>query len=196
MSEQAPENAPKPQEGQQEGQQPEAKSETRPEGKAVEFDGPFDEDRAKRLIENLRGDLEKKNQREQDLAAKVKEFEDLSKTEQEKLADSLVEAEQRAEDAEQKLLRAEVASEKGLTPAQAKRLTGSTKDELEADADELLEVLKPGKPPAPDLKQGVRTTESKGQLSRADLQKMKPEEIVQARKEGRLGDLTAGRNKS
>lgn len=38
-------------------------------------------------------------------------------------------------------LRAEVAAEKGLTAAQAKRLSGSSKEELEADADELLEAF-------------------------------------------------------
>ncbi len=50
--------------------------------------------------------------------------------------------------AEQRADRAEVAHEKGLTPKQAKRLSGETKEELEADADELLEDLgiKPGKP--------------------------------------------------
>jgi hypothetical protein len=35
-------------------------------------------------------------------------------------------------------LRLEVAFEKGLTPAQAKRLVGGTRDELEADAEEIL----------------------------------------------------------
>lgn len=35
--------------------------------------------------------------------------------------------------------RLEVAMEKGLSPKQAKRLQGETKEELEADADELLE---------------------------------------------------------
>lgn len=54
-------------------------------------------------------------------------------------------ATKRAEDAEAKAkaetLRAdrlEVSIEKGLTPAQAKRIVGDTKEELEADADELL----------------------------------------------------------
>lgn len=36
-------------------------------------------------------------------------------------------------------LRAEVAHEKGLTPGQAARLAGSTKEELEADADQMIE---------------------------------------------------------
>ena len=40
--------------------------------------------------------------------------------------------------AEQRALRAEIANAKGLTPTQAKRLVGETREELEADADELL----------------------------------------------------------
>lgn len=39
-------------------------------------------------------------------------------------------------------LRRDVATSKGLTSALAKRLTGVTKEELEADADELLETFK------------------------------------------------------
>lgn len=39
---------------------------------------------------------------------------------------------------EQRALRAEIANAKGLTPTQAKRLVGETREELEADADELL----------------------------------------------------------
>lgn len=46
-----------------------------------------------------------------------------------------------ARDAESRALRAEVANAKGLTPMQAKRLMGSTREELEADADELLKDL-------------------------------------------------------
>jgi hypothetical protein len=44
--------------------------------------------------------------------------------------------------------RLEVAMEKGLTPAQAKRLQGENKEELEADADEILELF--GKPKSSD----------------------------------------------
>jgi hypothetical protein len=36
---------------------------------------------------------------------------------------------------------AEIAAAKGLSPAQAKRLTGSTRDELEADADDIVEAF-------------------------------------------------------
>jgi hypothetical protein len=37
--------------------------------------------------------------------------------------------------------RAEVAADKKLTAAQARRLTGTTKEELESDADDLLEAF-------------------------------------------------------
>lgn len=57
--------------------------------------------------------------------------------------------------------RAEVAHEKGLTPAQAARLAGATRDELLADADALLALFpaaasaNPGTP-KPDPSQGAR----------------------------------------
>jgi hypothetical protein len=70
-------------------------------------------------------------------------------------------AEQRAADAELRALRLEVAHEKGLTPSQAKRLVGATRDELAADADEILvdfAAKVPAKPavPKPDPSQGAR----------------------------------------
>lgn len=57
-------------------------------------------------------------------------------------------AEAKAKDATARADRTEVAFEKGLTPAQAKRLQGETREELEADADELLEAW--GAPAAKD----------------------------------------------
>jgi hypothetical protein len=56
--------------------------------------------------------------------------------------------------------RAEVAAEKGLTAQQAARLRGATRDELVADADELLSLFPATSPgprtPAPDPSQGAR----------------------------------------
>lgn len=81
---------------------------------------------------------------------------DADKTEAEKRAA----AEQRATDAELRATRLEVAHAKGLTPAQAKRLVGSTQAEIEADADEILRDFPtaPAKPaaPKPDPSQGAR----------------------------------------
>lgn len=71
-------------------------------------------------------------------AKRLAEIEEANKSEAQRAAD----AEQRAIEAELRALRLEVATEKGLSPAQAKRLVGSTRDELEADAEELLDTFK------------------------------------------------------
>ena len=92
--------------------------------------------------------------------------------------------------------RAEVAAEKGLSPALAERLRGSTKEELAADADVLL-ALVPAQPPGPrnpmpDPSQGVRSGTASAQLTRDDLKRMSPHEIVKAKAEGRLKALLGG----
>ncbi len=81
---------------------------------------------------------------------------DADKSEAEKRAA----AEQRAVDAELRATRLEVAHEKGLTPAQAKRLVGTTRDEIAADADEILRDFPAAQvkaaTPKPDPSQGSR----------------------------------------
>jgi hypothetical protein len=57
------------------------------------------------------------------------------------LEDRVAEIERQAKDSEARAMRAEVANAKGLTPTQAKRLVGATREELEADADELLKDI-------------------------------------------------------
>jgi hypothetical protein len=76
-------------------------------------------------------------------AQRLKEIEDAQKSAEERATEALTNAEKRAQEAESRALRLEVASEKGLTAAQAKRLVGGTREELEADADDLLENFKP-----------------------------------------------------
>jgi hypothetical protein len=68
-------------------------------------------------------------------AAKFDELEEEKKSELDKLTSKATKAEQRAIAAEQALLKSEVAREKGVP---VKLLTGSTKEELEAAADELI----------------------------------------------------------
>jgi ATPase subunit of ABC transporter with duplicated ATPase domains len=78
-------------------------------------------------------------------ADKAKELDALKesqKTETQKQLDAQAAAEKRATDAETRALRLEVAAAKGLTPEQAKRLIGTTQQELEADADDLLATFK------------------------------------------------------
>jgi hypothetical protein len=91
--------------------------------------------------------LRKANKEAEALRSKLKEFEDRDKSEVDKLNERLSAAEARALDAE----RYEVALEKGLTRTQAKRLIGTTREELEADADELLADLGPEAKPANPL---------------------------------------------
>lgn len=83
-----------------------------------------------------------------DAQARIKEFEDAQKSEDERREEALEEArkaaeaaDSRANELEVKLLRNEVASEKNLTPKLAARLRGETREEIEADADTLLEDL-------------------------------------------------------
>lgn len=59
--------------------------------------------------------------------------------------------EREAQEATLAALRLEVGQVKGLTPTLAKRLSGATREELEADADAVLAELKPGRPVAPNL---------------------------------------------
>lgn len=92
--------------------------------------------------------------------SKVKADSDSSKSEIQKLTEKFEAAEKRQAEAERKALLAEVAQEKGLTSAQAKRLQGTSREEMESDADDLLEAFKPadksegagGKPDAEDEK--------------------------------------------
>lgn len=106
----------------------------------------FDEERAK-------SDLSKKNRENANLRArlkelkpladKAKELEDAQKSESEKLTEAKTSAEKKALEAGQEAMRLRVALKKGLTETQAKRLVGESEEELEQDADELLDSFKP-----------------------------------------------------
>jgi superfamily II RNA helicase len=101
-------------------------------------------------------------------AAKVDEAEATKKSDVDKLTEQIEELKKGHADAEARALRAEVATAKGLTAAQAKRLAGATREELEADADEIIEAFPvaasteengsrsrpPSRQPKPDLRGG------------------------------------------
>lgn len=94
------------------------------------------------------------------LASKAKELEDAGRTELEKLTARAETAERERGELESRALRLEVAFEKGLTPAQAKRLVGGSREELEADAEEILRdfpALKPDGRPRGNADIGART---------------------------------------
>jgi hypothetical protein len=127
-------------------------------------------------------------------AKKLAEIEEASKTELEKVQAQLAEFQKNAAEKELAALRAQVALEKGLTPSQAKRLVGASREDLEADADDLLADLKASKPataPSSDGqgKQGEPVGQTKQITSLDELNKLTPAEQLKAYEEGRLADL-------
>lgn len=71
-------------------------------------------------------------------AQKLAAIEEASKTEAQKAADKMAEYERRTADAETKALRYEVGVEKGIPAKLLRYLTGATKEEIEANADQLI----------------------------------------------------------
>lgn len=103
-------------------------------------------DSGKRALNRERAARRKAEQDLKDAREELKEVradQDASKSDMEKVLAKVDGLEKRAVEAERKALVAEVSTAKGLSPAQAKRLQGSTRDELEADADELLDAFTP-----------------------------------------------------
>ena len=94
---------------------------------------------------------------EKALAALQREIEDSKKTAEQKAADDLEAARKEAAENATKALRYEVAAEKGLDLALASRLTGATREELEADADVLKGLIPTSEPPAAPGAQPVPT---------------------------------------
>lgn len=75
------------------------------------------------------------------LKARLKEYEDRNKSESEKLAERIAETERQATELAARNLRYEVAAERGLDLKAASFLAGSTREEIEARADELAQML-------------------------------------------------------
>jgi len=100
--------------------------------------------------------LQKANKEAETLRLKLRDFEDRDKTDAQKIQeerDAL-----RTERAHLTLqsLRRDVAEEKGLTPAQARRLVGASREEMETDADDLLTTFPKAKPTFGNVGQGTR----------------------------------------
>lgn len=121
-------------------------------------------DAGKEALKRERAAAKAERKRAEELAARVKEFEDRDKSEAEKQAEKLSEAEKRAEEAERSVLIHQVAAKKGLVgdlADLATRLVGSTKEELEKDADKLLKSVG-AQGGAPSLDQGARSRKGGG----------------------------------
>lgn len=100
-------------------------------------------------LAKMQAALRKANNEAAGARAKLKEIEDATKTDVEKLSERASSAEARASSAETQLLKLQVGAEKGLTVKQAGRLAGTTREELEADADEMLVDFPPAANGAP-----------------------------------------------
>lgn len=104
-------------------------------------------------IKRLRSEAASNRKAAQEAKAKVEEFEERDKTDAEKMADKLRKAEEARKESEAKLLRFEVATDKRVPAKAVKFLSGTTREELEAQADELIELASPA---TPDFDGGVR----------------------------------------
>lgn len=113
-------------------------------------DAPKDQEPLKEPgLKALQAEREARAKAEAELAALKKQNEDAKLSADEKAAKDLKEAQEQAATAATRALRYEVAAEKGLDLKLAPRLTGSTKEELAADADTLLALVGTGKLVAP-----------------------------------------------
>ena len=118
------------------------------------------------------------NDKANELEAQLKKISDKTKADEEKkLAEEkkwqelaeLKDKELKAKDSE--LIRLRVAAEKNLPVELIDRLKGETKEEIEADADKLLEFIKP------DESKGVPPGKKGGKNTQLDIRTMTPEEI-------------------
>lgn len=128
-------------------------------------DKPDMGDAGKKALETERKARRDAERQLREMGDQLKALQDKDKSDSERLTEKVTQLEKDLAAATAKADRFEVALEKGLDMTRAKRLTGSTRDELEADADELItwtagtgDKPVPGKP-TPDLKGGGDPTE-------------------------------------
>lgn len=148
-------------------------------------------------VASERAERKAAEKRAADAEARVQAFEDANKSELEKAA-ARAEAAEKALEAERTArLRAEVASEAGIPADLRDFLTGSDEESLRAQADKLKAAMATStepRSPRPDPSQGAKPANSgPSQLTKADMASMTPQQIEQARTEGRFNDLLAGK---
>lgn len=117
------------------------------------------------------------------------EVQEQGKSELQKALDKAAQAEARAAAMEAEAMRAKVAAATGVD---ADLLSGSSEEELRASAERLLAWRAAQVPKgAPATDAGVRGEEIRAakQLTRDDLKKMSPSEIIKARKDGQLNNI-------
>lgn len=141
-------------------------------------------DAGKKALDDERKARREAERKLKEAADQLKELQDKDKTEIDKLRDENADLKNKLSASDAKSLRADVAMSKGLTAAQAKRLVGTTQEELEADADEILTAFPsqsgggatppPSKKPAPDLKGGSEPNDDSVEMNPAKLAESVP----------------------
>ena len=96
------------------------------------------------------------------------------KTGEERTAQMLADLKARADAADLRAMRAEVAAEKGLTSKQASRLQGTTLEELQADADELVAAFKPAEGDGTDASAGAQAGAQRTGGTGRPVEKLRP----------------------
>ena len=130
------------------------------------------------------------------LEAKVQEYEDSKKSESERLAEQLQQFKTEAATAKAETLRLRIAAESGLPADLHEFLVGDDEESVRAQAQKLLAATNTAadpRRPAPDPTQGAKPGSGDGPLTKADLARMTPQQIVDAQEAGRFDDLMAGR---
>lgn len=123
----------------------------------VPADEPQNPDAFKKALDTERNARREAEKRAKELQTRVTEFEDVHKSDLEKTQEELGRVKPEAERLSQENVRLQVALEKGLPAELIGRLQGASKEELAADADQLLALTRPADPAAGSFDQGVRT---------------------------------------
>ncbi|MBA2504818.1 MAG: DUF4355 domain-containing protein [Thermoleophilaceae bacterium] len=124
----------------------------------------FTQEQVNDLIAREKGQIQSRYADYDDLktaAARLAELEESKKSDVEKLASERDRLQGEMDRAAAENLRLRVATSKGLPADLVDRLRGSTQEEMEADADQLLELVKP----TPSLDGGTRHVAATGDMN-------------------------------
>ena len=135
--------------------------------------------------------LQKANKEAETLRLKLKDWEDRDKTDAQKVQEERDALRTERDSLTLQSLRRDVAEEKGLTPAQARRLVGTSREEMETDADDLLATFPTTKPGFGNVGQGTRGESASRIYKASELNDhaffvKNKADILAAQKEGRI----------
>ena len=141
-----------------EGSTPDANSEPKENANTPQAETSEPPTFDKEYVSSLRSEAAKWRIEAQQRQEKLEELEERDKSELEKAQGKVAKLEQRAAEAERQLLRFQVANETQLPKELVSRLRGDTLEELQADAKELLALVKsrPESQTEPDFDGGAR----------------------------------------